>query len=68
MPSLVYDYPDIASRMKGELKQEPRVELTPPSSDSWWQARRFCAQCRGSGVNLIHGGTCCICKGLGVTL
>jgi len=67
MPSLVYDYPDIASRMKGELKQEPKVELLPPSSNSWWQARRFCAPCNGSGANPINGSSCRYCKGSGVS-
>ncbi len=66
MPSLVYDYTDIASRMKGELKQEPKVETIPPLSNSWWQARLFCAQCKGNGVDPMHGGDCKYCHGLGV--
>jgi len=71
MPSLVYDYADIASRMKGELKQEPEPKIIPcppaPSSNSWWRARRFCAQCNGSGMDPMHGGTCSHCHGSGVT-
>jgi hypothetical protein len=65
---LIYDFKDIASRMKGELKQEPepKEELMPPPSNSWWQARRFCTPCNGSGVNPMHGGVCSHCYGMGV--
>jgi len=69
MPSLVYDYADIASRMKGELKREPEPKIMPcspvPSSASWWQARR-CAPCSGNGADPVHGGICSRCNGSGV--
>jgi len=68
MPSLVYDYADIATRMKGELKPqpEPRVEIMPPPS---WRdmLRSFCAICNGSGADPIHGGNCNRCHGSGVS-
>ena len=64
---IVYDFKDIASRMKGELKQEPEpgVELMPPPSS--WFARQFCAPCNGSGVDPMHGGNCSHCFGSGVS-
>jgi len=64
MPSLVYDYADIASRMKGELKPEVEIMPIPPNT---WLNRTFCAQCHGSGMAAGHGGTCMHCHGLGVS-
>ncbi len=70
MPSLVYDYADIASRMKGELKQkpEPKAEIMPPPASLWRNmlARSFCAPCNGSGVDPMFGGACKHCNGRGI--
>jgi DnaJ-class molecular chaperone len=67
---LVYDFKDIASRMKGELKQEPEPKLMPiPTEPSWRDmllSRSFCARCNGSGVDPMHGGSCKYCYGKGV--
>ncbi len=72
MPNLVYDYADIASRMKGELKQEPesKVEIMPcPPAPNWpsMKPAKVCHLCCGSGINLITGGTCDRCNGSGVS-
>jgi len=69
--AFVYDFKDIASRMKGELKREPEpeVEIVPPLPNSWWRnppVRSFCAPCNGSGVDPMHGGMCRQCIGTGV--
>jgi len=68
MPSLVYDYTDIASRIKGELKQKPapKVELIPCPPAPKWPAP-ICHSCHGTGVNLITGGTCARCNGSGAS-
>jgi len=67
--ALVYDFKDIASRMKGELKREPEpepeVELV--SSLSTWFNQKFCAPCNGSGVDPMHCGPCRHCNGSGVS-
>jgi len=69
MTDLVYDYADIASRMKGELKQEPESmpKLMHPRPDLWWRSRTFCAPCNGSGMDPMHGGICNHCNGSGVS-
>ena len=71
MPGLVYDFKDIASRMKGELEQEPepKVEIMPLPSDSWRDMslrHSFCTPCNGSGADLMQGGLCKRCYGTGV--
>ena len=69
MTSLVYDFKDIASRMKGELKQEPelKVEIMPPPSTSWRDILGPCIPCNGSGVDPFNGRVCKCCYGRGVT-
>ena len=72
MPSLVYDFKDIASRMKGELKQEPtqKVEPMPWFADHSWRnmsALPICIPCNGSGVVPPRGGVCKCCFGRGLT-
>jgi len=70
--ALVYDFKDIASRMKGELKQEPAPELMPcpPTPTPNWRdmvlRHSFCATCNGSGADPMHGGLCNHCNGTGV--
>jgi len=66
MTDLVYDFKDIASRMKGEAKPAPKVELMPPPPSSWFPIQ-FCAPCNGSGVDPMHGGHCHHCHGKGVS-
>ncbi len=72
MTSLVYDFKDIASRMKGELKQEPapEVELMPlPPAHLWRDMSTLpnCIPCNGSGVDPFNGNVCKCCYGRGVT-
>ena len=67
MPSLVYDYADIASRIKGGLKQEPKLKPRPPAPNWGSLQTQMCLACHGSGVNLINGGTCNRCNGSGVS-
>lgn len=71
MTDLVYDFKDIASRMKGELKQdpEPMEETIPcPPAPNWGNIlnRPLCPPCNGSGVDPRHGGNCQYCYGKGV--
>ena len=66
MTDLVYDYADIASRMKGELKQEPEPKLMPSPSNAL-RNRTFCRPCNGSGWDPLHGGNCRHCLGSGVS-
>ena len=68
---LVYDFKDIASRMKGELKQEPEpeAELVPYSPAPSWRSLfpMLCHHCCGTGVNLTTGNPCNRCHGSGVS-
>jgi len=57
--ALVYDFKDIASRMKGDLL--PRKEPMPPRE---WANRRLCPVCHGCGHDL-HGIFCSNCIGTG---
>lgn len=61
---LVYDFKDIASRMKGELKQEPTLEeiLRPEEPEE-----HECLACNGTGRdNRVWASRCHFCKGTGV--
>lgn len=61
---LVYDFKDIASRMKGEAKPkiEPKVEPLPCN---WPLPTSICKPCRGTGMGILNVSVCKYCNGSG---
>lgn len=75
MPSLVFDFKDIASRMKGELKAAPEPEpehkytvRTALPRANWRDLTpqpAVCSECHGCGKGPF-GDRCSWCYGTGV--
>lgn len=70
MTSFVYDFKDIASRMKGEMKASPepepiKVGINPLPQAYWRLVHLPCRKCGGDGDDAL-GNTCYNCGGTGV--
>lgn len=65
MTSFVYDFKDIAQRMKGELKvqPEPVIELMPLPLGK--NMLIFCSVCKGLGQD-FYDSKCVQCNGQGI--
>jgi len=60
MPSLVYDFKDIASRMKGEVEARSLTKDHDSSTCAFIRLMvgdpTICVSCNGSGMDPMHGG------------
>jgi len=66
MTSLVYDFKDIHSRMKGDLlpRKQPKVEMIQEVQDRW-RLPTLCTRCFGSRRD--HNGVLCsYCNASGI--